>query len=58
MTNNQKIIMAIGWLGATYFYLAWKGANLEIQANKKTVLLAERIIIDDEFKQIIHDNDL
>lgn len=58
MTKFQKIAMTVGWVGAGYFYLALKGANLEIARNKKAFILAERIIINDEFKRIIRSNDL
>lgn len=58
MTNIQKILMATGWAGAGFFWAAWKGANLEIQANKKTVERANQIITNHEFSRIVRDYDL
>lgn len=57
MTNIQKILMATGWAGTCYFYAAWKGAYLEIQANKKNIERANQIITDHEFSRIVRDYD-
>lgn len=65
MNNVQKLAMAVGWSAAGFFFVAWRGANLETQAlkleltmNKRTYQLAEKIVTDETFRQIMEQNDL